>query len=127
MSNFGMEEDARIFLSGSQVEVSHPDSLFKFVIQRSPHRRLIHNTHSPGNVIPYQLSLYTKSEVHVADLCVVMDQTPVFDQILALCMFVKTGNEEELLQAANYFNRLRDNNLKQFLCDQLPYLREKLH
>lgn len=127
MANFGMEEDARIFLSGSTVEVSHPDSLFKFCLQKSDHRSLIHNTHSPGHMIPYNLALCTKSNVHVADLCVVMDQTPVFDQILALCMFVRSGNEEEILQTANYSNRLRDANLRQFLCEQLPYLKSKLN
>lgn len=123
-SNFGMEEDARIFLGGDSIEVSHPDSLFKFVMKKS--RSLIAGTSYPGVSVPYQLDLYTKSNVHVADLCVYMDDTPMLDQLFALTMFVKSGNEAELLREANFRRLTQDRELREIIALECPYLEKKM-
>lgn len=125
MSNFGMEEDVRIFLGGDDIEVSHPDSLFKFVISKKPNSILRYTEHC-GHHTPYNLSLYTKSDIFVADLCVYFEQTPIFDQILAISMFIKCGDEDLLLNKANW-NSLTDNKEITFLlAETSPMIKDKL-
>ena len=123
--NVGMGKDVRVFLGGSTVEVSHPDSLFKFVIDKGRHR-LIDKTVSPGYSTPYNLSLYTKSDIHVADLCVYMKDTPVLDQVLALSMFIKSGSEDLILKQANWRFLTKDIEAREILALEYPYLEDKL-
>jgi len=125
ISNFGMEEDVRIFLGGKSIEVSHPSSMFKFVLSKS-YNSLINNTQRPSHAIPYQLQLYTKSDVHIANLCVIMDKTPVLDQVLALAMYVRSGDEDEILRIANFSMRVKSPELLEAIVKDRPYLRKKL-
>lgn len=125
MCNIGFEEEARIFLRGDTIEVSHPDSLLKFVISKRPNS-LIQRTLSPGYSTPYELSVYTKSDVYVAKLCVYMDKTPILDQVMALAMFIKSGSEEEILKAANWFSKSNDPELFEIITLEYPYLKSKL-
>lgn len=125
MFNVGFEEEAKIFLRGETVEVSHPDSLFKFVIQRYQHS-LILRTEYPGFSTPYSLSLYTKSDVKVANLCVYVKDTPLLDQVLALAMFIKSGSEEMILTKANWSCLTPDAELKEIIALEYPKLRSKM-
>lgn len=125
ISNFGMEEDIRIFLGGDEIEVSHPESLFKFVISKKENT-LIQYTEKCGHHTPYNLGLYTKTNIHVADLCVYFNQTPILDQILALSIFIKTGDENDLLEKANYNRLTSDKELRKSLAYNNPMLEKKL-
>lgn len=126
IANFGMEEDVRIFLGGGEIQIAHPESMFKFVLRKRSHSNLISATHSPTHMIPYELDLRTKCDLHVASLCVIMDKTPILDQILALAMYIKTGNEEEILHKANFSRLLGDRELRQVLALESPILETKL-
>lgn len=125
ISNFGFEEEVRIFLGGDKVEVSHPDSPFKFVIEKYKNS-LITETQYPGPSTPYRLQLYSKTNIHIANLCVIMDQTPLLDQVLALAMFVKSGNENKLLYKANYSQLCPDIGLRKILANGDSILETKL-
>ena len=125
MDGVGFGKDVRVFLGGDEVEVSHPDSPLKFVIQKY-RGSLIDRTVAPGYSTPYELSLYTKCNVHVADLCVYMKDTPVLDQVLALAMFVKSGNEEMILAQANWRFLTDDMETREILALEYPGLEKKL-
>ena len=125
MTGMGFEEEARIFLKGDTIEVSHPESLLKFVIKKYS-GSLIQRTEYPGYSTPYQLQLYTKSDVHVANLCVYMEDTPVLDQVLGVAMFIKSGSEEMILRQANWSRLCQDDEIKEILALEYPYLRDKL-
>ena len=77
-------------------------------------------------MIPYKLELYTKTDVHVADLCVYMQDTPVLDQILALSLFIKSGEEDYILEKANWSIRNCDAVLRQAILLENPSLSSKL-
>lgn len=125
MDNVGFGNDVRVFLGGDTVEVCHPDSMFKFLL--SKHRNnLIERTIHPGVATPYKLELYTKTDVHVANLCVYMVDTPILDQILALSMFIKSGDENHILETANWSCIIDDPVLLQSIALQAPSLSRKL-
>jgi len=107
MDNVGFGDDIRVFLSGDDIEISHPSSMFKFVLTKFSGASLINRTIDGGFSTPYNLRLFTKSNVHVANLCVVLEDTPILDQVLAVSLFIKTGDEEHILQRANW-SRLTD-------------------
>lgn len=125
ISNFGMEEDIRIFLGGNSVEVSHPDSMFKFVIKKK-YNNLIRATEFPSHSTPYELKLFTKTDIHLADLCIYVRDTPLLDQVLSLAMFIKSGNEDEILKKANYFSKNKDKLILESVVQDVPYLENKL-
>ena len=124
MDNVGLGGDVKVFLGGQEIEVSHPDSLFKFVIKRP--RSIIDRTVNPGYSTPYSLSLFTKSNVHIADLCVYMKNTPVLDQVLALSMYIKSGSEDLILAQANWSKLTKDVEACEILSLEYPPLRSKL-
>jgi hypothetical protein len=125
ISNFGMEDDIKIFLGGNEIEVSHPDSLFKFVLTKY-NGNLLRATESTGFSTPYKLELYTKTDIHVANLCVYLEDTPLLDQVFALALFVKTGDEEMILSKANFNLLTSDIELRKNLALANPYLEKKL-
>ena len=125
MDNVGFGNDIRIFLSGDEIEVSHPDSLFKFVISKGSHD-LINRTISPSHSTPYNLTLYTKTNIYVAKLCVVVKDTPVLDNVLAIAMFIKSGDEEHILKMANWYSLTDDEDVVLELALLDPLVERKL-
>lgn len=125
MSNFGMEEETRIFLGGNKVEVSHSDSIFKFVIEKY-NNNLIRSTEYCGNATPYKLGLYTKTNIHIANLCVIFQDTPLLDQVFGLSMFVKNGEENMILEKANFFSINQDKEILRAVSIDNPVLQKKL-
>ncbi len=125
MTGLGFEEEARIFLKGDVIEVSHPDSMLKFVI-RKYERSLISRTERPGYSTPYALSLHTKGDQHVADLCVYMDKTPVLDQVLGVALFIRSGDEEMILRKANWSRLTSDMEMREIIALEHPGLVPKL-
>lgn len=126
LDNYGMEQDTKIFLKGDEVEVSHPDSLFKFVITKRRYNNIISLTERPGHSVPFGLELFTKCEIHVANLCVYAKDTPMLDQLFMIAMYVKSGNEEDLLRKANFSCIMHDQELKEIIVSEVDYLGPKL-
>lgn len=126
LDNFGMEEDSKIFLNGQEVEISHPDSMFKFVITKRRYDNLLARTEYPIRSVPFSLELFTKTGIHVANLCVYAEDSPMLDQLFMVAMYVKSGNEEDLLRKANFFSVSRDIELKESIVGEIDYLKPKL-
>ena len=125
IDNIGFGDDVRIFLGGDEITISHPHSIFKFVLSKRSNS-IVQRTISPGFSTPYKLQLFTKCDVHVADLCVYLPDTPVLDQILAVAMYIKTGSEEDILEKANWFNKTKDPELMEILANEDPLYARKL-
>jgi hypothetical protein len=125
-SRTGLEDSVRMMVSGHEVELSHPDSPFKFVLQPLQAGWLEQKTVAPGGHVPYQLSLLTKDDVFLSRLCVLFDETPVLDQLLALTFFVQSGNEQDILSKANWFGYESSAKLRSVLEDKAPALLPKV-
>lgn len=122
----GLEDSVRLMVSGREVELSHPESPFKFVLQPLAAGWLEQRTLNPGGHVPYQLTLLTKEGVFLARLCVLFDQTPVLDQLLALTLFVQSGCEEEILSQANWFGYENPVAVRAVLAEKAPTLLDKV-
>lgn len=124
----GYRDNLTMFVSGQAIELSHPDSLLKFSLKPVQEQGwLLSRTLKGRHYTPYDLQLLTKTDVHIARLCVYFDETPVLDQVLALSMFIHSGNEEELLLKANWFaqGNTHEEELER-LCTAYPKLQNKL-
>lgn len=126
IDNVGFGNDIRMFLRGDSIEISHPDSLFKFVIHKQPYNGVIEKTIHAGIGTPYKLDLYTKTDVFVASLCVYLKDTPILDQILAVTMFIKSGDEDIILKQANWFHLTDDEDTVLEVVVNHPELEDKL-
>jgi hypothetical protein len=103
--NLGQESNLRLFVSGGEVTLSHPDSRFKLVVKPlEVSGWLIDRTQTGRAHTPYELSLFTKDDVFLAKLCVYFQDTPVLDQLLALTFYVQAGDEVQILEKANWFS-----------------------
>jgi hypothetical protein len=125
-SRTGLEDSVRLMVSGHEVEISHPDSPFKFVLQPLQAGWLEQRTVNPGGHVPYQLTLLTKESVFLSRLCVLFDQTPVLDQLLALTLFVQSGCEDDILSKANWFGYENALQVRSILEDKAPALLNKV-
>lgn len=101
----GNTEAVRAFVSGGEVEVSHPSSPFKFVLKPYTHTAgwLIERTNTQFAHSPMNIMLMTKENVHLANLCVYVSETPVLDQVFAFMLYIHSGEEDVILSAANWF------------------------
>lgn len=126
MDSVGFGNDIRIFLRGDSIEIAHPDSLFKFVMHKQSYGGVIDKTINTGIGTPYVLDLYTKTDVFVASLCVYLKDTPILDQILAVSMFIKSGDEDIILKQANWFRLTDDEDTVLEVAVNYPELEDKL-
>lgn len=77
--------------------------LFDYVITKT--QAIFEQTANPrGGHIPYDLAIYDNGE-RLCRLCIYFENTPVMDQIAAIAMYIKSGEEREMLQTANMFDR----------------------
>ncbi|MNR71856.1 hypothetical protein D3C71_25340 [compost metagenome] len=90
-------------VSGSEVVISHEDSPFKFVLVPFRQDWLERATVNASHSSPFNIRLFTKTDVHLANLCVYFKDTPVLDQLFALMLFINSGQESEVLKTANWF------------------------
>lgn len=103
--NLGQRDNLTLFVSGHEVALSHPDSLFKFVLKPSGGPGwLVDRTQTGRSHTPYEVALFTKDDVYLAKLCVYFNNTPVLDQLLAMTLFVNSGDEMKVLETANWFS-----------------------
>ncbi|MBC8737131.1 hypothetical protein F6X40_09960 [Paraburkholderia sp. UCT31] len=122
---FGQEENLRMFVSGQEVEMSHPDSKLKLVVRPLSEPGWLERRSVPGmSHTPFNLSVLTKDNVHVTNLCVYVSDSPVLDQVLALSMFVHNGDELEILEKANWFGINYD--AERAVVDAYPSLAKKM-
>lgn len=126
MDNVGFGNDIRIFLRGDSIEIAHPASLFKFVLHKQSYHSVIDKTINAGVGTPYVLDLYTKTDVFVASLCVYLKDTPILDQILAVSMFIKSGDEDIILKQANWLQLTDDEDVVLDIAVNYPELEDKL-
>lgn len=100
----GLGQELTLFVSGQEVVLSRPGAPLKLVVKPlSVQGWLLDRTQVGRSHTPYELRVLTASDVHVAKLCVYFKDTPVLDQLLALSLFVQSGQELELLEKANWF------------------------
>ena len=122
---FGLGDDVRMFMKGESIEISHPDSNLKFVITKN--RDLIHSSQYNSYSSPFKTELYTKDNIFISDLCLFSKDTPVLDHLLNLSLHVQTGDEDEILKKANYYNRTKEITSDiLLLADDRPYMHNKL-
>jgi hypothetical protein len=61
---------------------------------------------NPASIhIPFNFEIYNKDNVVLCSACLIFDQTPIIDQITAICMHISSGQEELILETANFFSR----------------------
>jgi hypothetical protein len=124
-AQFKQEDNLRLFVSGSEVELSHPDSTFKFVLRPLGEPGWLEDRSAKGQAhTPYDLAILTKDDVFIAKLCVYFTDTPVLDQLLALALFVQSGDELRVLETANFFgfSESRGTKAKETLLAAYPSL-----
>lgn len=108
----GKSKMLNLFVSAGAVEVFHPKSDLKFVLKRRQGVLSGSMKHAVGwsNIL---FSVYTKTDVHISDLCVYIKDTPILDQLLSMTLMIEAGLENEFLEkgnirAANYDINLED-------------------
>jgi len=127
-SQFKQEDNLRLFVSGQEVELSHPDSKFKFILRPLGEPGWLEARSAKGREhTPYDLSLLTKDDIFVSKLCVYFTDTPVLDQLLAMSLFVQSGDELSILEKANFysFGSKFSDTCKQTLVEAYPSLINK--
>jgi len=96
------EEEIRTFLSGKPLDVR--GHRFDYRVQKRDDV-LRHTMHPYGGHVPYRLSLHSKDGRMLASSgCIVIPNTPVIDQLLALILHVQDPQEEEVVLRRTNWN-----------------------
>lgn len=120
------EAELKLFVGGGNVEVSHEDSDLKFSLKRNQYldleKRSIPHSTQWSNI---DVSILTKDDVWLCDVCVYIQDTPVLDQLMALIMLVEAGLEEQLIEKGNTKGVNKNLNFEELVL-QSPALQAKL-
>lgn len=102
-SFFG-QETLKAFLSGDGFTVD--GDYFNYHISRS-NIDMVRHTLDPNRVhIPYKLELLDKNNgLVLGEGCILFENTPVIDQLIAIMLHLQHGEEQELLTTMNIFNK----------------------
>jgi len=103
LANFIPTEDINLFTSndGFLVEAN----LFNYRFRKG-HTSIISHTLNPVSYhIPYDLIVLNKDNVELANMCMYFDETPMIDQIVSTILYIKSGNEKEILSTGNFYNK----------------------
>lgn len=96
------EDEIRTFLSGKPLDVR--GHRFDYRVQKRDDV-LHHTMHPYGGHVPYRLSLHSKDGRMLASSgCIVIPNTPVIDQLLALILHVQDPDEEEVVLRRTNWN-----------------------
>jgi hypothetical protein len=97
------DNEVRAFMRGDPITLE--GTLFNYVVKKN--QSVIEHTARPhGGHIPYDLAVYDcETRERLCRICVYFSSTPVLDQIAGMALFIKSGEEEELLHASNMFDR----------------------
>lgn len=103
LSSFIGYDKVRSFVSGDGFWIDGDHLKYKF--SRTKNISILASSINPGNIhIPYTLSVYDE-DVYLFDLCIVVQNTPILDQILAIILMIKSGEEHVILETGNPYNR----------------------
>jgi len=96
------EDNLRGFLGGKEITLE--GTLYDYKIEKRKYNNLISHTKNPNvSHIPYSLKLAKKSGEVLGSGCIIYDQTPILDQIIALSLDVKDKEEERnVLKTCNW-------------------------
>lgn len=127
-SRLGQSDSLAKFVSGHEVELSHPDSSLKFVVKPlSSKGWLFDRTVDLRRHTPYHLIVLSKTDVVISSLCVYFKDAPVLDQLLSLTLLIQAGEEDQLLKTANWFGcASRSSPEVAALIQERPFVNEKL-
>lgn len=114
------EKSVRTFISGEAILIEGQRYNYR-VIKMENYPLLVQAGNPGGAHIPYKLVLETKGGEKLASLCVYFEDTPVFDQILALSLHVRDYEKELLiLTKANFSQQTPAYDQDAFLNDLRP-------
>lgn len=80
---------------------------YQFEVMKKDNVDLIANAAQPHmfGAIPYVLNLRSLDGTYLAEGCVVFPGAPALDQVVALFLTIKAGNEDEIVSKTNWYNR----------------------
>ena len=92
-----------LFISGSGFIIE--GNIFNYSIRQSGTSILAHTVNPVSAHIPYILEILNKDNVVLCNACILFEETPIIDQIIALTLHIQSGKENEILKTANFFNK----------------------
>jgi len=108
-------ENVSLFFAKDGFDITGNKFIFRFTKSKSIN--LVSNAMSPEKYhsVPYKLSLHSLDGAYLATGCIYIDATPALDQITAVVLNIKSGNEINLVKTTNWFNY--DQTFTQILMD----------
>lgn len=98
-------EDVNLFTSKDGFVVEGEKFNYRF---RKGHTSIISHTLNPVGIhIPYDLIIMSKDNIELCNTCIYFDETPVIDQVIAAVLHLQMGNEDEILNTGNFYNKRR--------------------
>ena len=88
------EDDIKAFVTGNDV-IIHGEKYDYRIVKK--YDIVDHAANPNRHHVPYTFQLLTKDGIVMADGCIYFENTPVIDQIIALMLHIKGGNEDEIL------------------------------
>jgi hypothetical protein len=104
-SLFG-NKNINLFISGDGF--IYQGKIFNYKFSRSSYSIKEHTMNPVSMHVPFNFEIYNKDNVILCSACLIFDQTPIIDQITAICMHISSEQEELILETANFFSRSND-------------------
>lgn len=97
------EKKIHCFLNGQVIELASERTgiTYKFRLDEDKLKSISSFNKTHYHSTPYILDIFDADQVYLASLCVVIKDTPVLDQLTALILYIRSGEDELILKTAN--------------------------
>lgn len=97
-------DDVHVFLKGETLTVQSEKTGLKYRFKRTTGLTVGGLTHGNHGSTPYALEIFSEDDVYLSSMCVYLKETPALDQLAAMVMYIKAGEETTLIEKANFFS-----------------------
>lgn len=103
LSSVSGDKDIHCFLNGQIIELTSQRTgvTYKFRLDERKLNSLSSFNKTYYRSTPYILDIFDRDQVYLASLCVVIKDTPVLDQLTAMILYIRSGEDALILKTAN--------------------------
>lgn len=96
--------DVHVFLRGEALTVQSETTGMKYRFTKHKSTTVKELTRGDSYTVPYHLEVLSPDDVYLTKMCVYVKETPMLDQLAAMMLYIKSGEDSSLIKTANFFS-----------------------
>ena len=123
LENFLPYQDLRMFMSGDVIKIKSDYTGLTYAFKLQKRFNVKDALKGKYYAAPYHISLF-KDDEYIASLCTYIKDTPLFDQLSAMLLYIQSGEEKHMLEHSNFI-RVKNKKVLEDYIEKLKLKHDK--